>query len=314
MENNGKKQFKKIIHEIIGKQVEIDQAASYLTNMLIKNIKKTPLNKNETIDIPIGVIPNEEFKQKTKINKILGLCTISNSSSNKTSGKFLSKKTKLVNKKFYNISFEIFLKSDFKNIDNLKPKIESVIAHELNHAYVYIKKLLTQNPQKTNALNSINKRLNIAFYDTPALKEFTKMFYLNLPEEIQARVQETASILKYIEKYNYNDSIKQLYQYQPINDAIKMINYSPENLEILDKEILRSFVNSFNDKLTHNNKEYKIISNPDKFFKYWIKFINQNGMKLYKKIIKLIGNEFNINENDTIYKLDNELLNDISQF
>jgi len=248
MKEEAEKKFRGIIYEIIGKQIEIDNIASYLTNMLIANIKKNSIFGNGVHDIPMGAVGNNDFKEKTKINKITGFCIFSTSSYNKVTGSFLTKQTKFIKKNLYDISIQLYIKSDYKTIEDLKPKIESVISHELNHAYAYVQKLSKQIQSKTLALNSINKELKIIFEETPALKEFTELFYLNLPEEIQARVQETATALKYINANNTKDTIDQLYQYQPINDAIRMTNYSNENLKILDEEILQNFVNAFNKR------------------------------------------------------------------
>jgi hypothetical protein len=93
-----------------------------------------------------------------------------------------------------------------------------------------------------------------------------------------------------------------------------MIHYSFNNLSALDNSTLQNFVDTFNKSLKQENIKHKIISDPESFFKYWIKFINQNGMKLYKKILKLVGAEFNIQGNETIFKLNNDLLDDVVRF
>ncbi len=186
-----------------------------------------------------------------------------------------------------------------------------MFSHELNHAFVYIKKINTSS--KIDVYNTANRMTAFEFQHIPALKEFSQMFYLNLPEETQARVQETASILKYVDADNYNDVIKELYLYQPINDAKKMANYNLNRIKEIDRDVLRNFVDSFNNKLNlvQGKIEIKKINDIDEFFEYWLGFIRTNGVNLNKKILKLVADKFNINEERALVEMEEGLLEEI---
>jgi hypothetical protein len=125
-------------------------------------------------------------------------------------------------------------------------------------------------------------------------------------------------ILLDIEADDYNDAIKQLYLYQPINDAKRMSKYEPSDIFKLSPDILMSFINTLNkdielskNSFNFNEINFKIIEDPGVFFDYWTKFIRAGGVKLNRKILKLVADKFNIKEEEVIVKLDDELLFEI---
>ena len=249
---------------------------------------------------------SEEAIINTKIqsiNILLYVNLLDENQKNKINGKFKANETKLNTNNNFNVSIEItinLIPEDTTKLEKFIPKIESVVSHELNHAFVYVKKF--GKHAKSQVYNASSKFTRQYYSNIPALKEFIDMFYLNLPEEIQARVQETATILKSINYDNYQDVIKELYLYQPINDAKKMSNYNDDNVNQIDIETLTKFIDSFNKDVNlfktkfGTNYPFKQISNVDQFFDYWTSHIKAAGKKLNRKILKLVAQKFNINE------------------
>jgi hypothetical protein len=312
-ENKIRKIIKYILNEATGKQMTVHDSIPVLIENLLNNINGQKYNvfDGEIYDLTSRARFLPESSQETGINYVTIDVTFSVNAPMKITGSFINRKTTLNKNGFYDVFIEISLNTGGIKLKKLEKDIGKVISHELNHAFVYIKKF--KRNSKTLIYNKSNKTASLTFGNVPALKEFSKMFYLNLPEEIQARVQETAYILDNIEVNNYNDAIRELYLHQPINDAKKMSNYNIEDIQIVDKNTLRNFVDTFNSDVEKNkgNIEFKRINDIDKFFEYWIGFINSNGNKLNKKILKLVADKFNLKENTELSEMDVDLLNEI---
>ena len=270
----------------MGVQLEVNQVAENIGNEITDYINEYNklLNSGKQFS-PTFVYNNTIINLINKINIIF---TYQKTKQFKINGTFLSHKTKLTNNK-YDITINFNLENDLKQ-NNLKIKIKSVIAHELNHAFVYIKKINKHSKSQT-----YNKSIKqISFYtNNPILKEFNKMFYLTLDEEVQARVQETKIVLQNLPKTNYKETLENLLAYQPINDARKMINYKTDKILTLDKNILKQFVLDFNKSA---NTNFKLNS----FFPYWENKINLGGKKLFIKISKLVADKYNVNDEDIL--------------
>lgn len=312
MDNN----IRKIISEEIGIQFEIKDISDLLTIEVIKQLQqnKDKISDGYVYELLSSVRATNAQREITNIDSAIVNITYQKTENIKEGGKFSPQKIKPQDNGSYTIYIEL-------NISNPKVeginenKINSIISHELNHAFVYLKKFNLK--PKTPIYNETKNKMLLSFGHIDALKKFLVMFYLNLPEEIQARVQEAGSILPKINSDNYNDTIKELYKYQPINDAKRMVKYDSSDLNVLPKETLKLFVDTFNnyllsskDKFNYEDMEFKIISDPNKFFKYWTKFINYGGVKLNKKILNLVAKKFNLSENSAINELDNYLVVD----
>ena len=313
-------ELRKIIKEIIGKQIDIYNSTEEITNEMVDLIIRDEIKYPRILDgyehsFATTIRPDSVFKQSTKISQIKIAIDFTNSKENKISGTFMSGKTVLLSNDLYQIEINVEVK--INNDPKLyKKEAESIIAHELNHAFVYIKKLNKQS--KTSILNktknSINRELGVLLDKSPALKEFMDMFYLALPEEMEARIQETATQLKYINEPHYEQTIEFLRRFQPIRDSKRMRYYKLDEINKESPETLKIFVATFNANL----KEYSIGINikskndVDAFFKYWSEIINYNGDILFKKIMKLVAEKHNTFEGEIYNGLDDKLLYEIS--
>jgi hypothetical protein len=288
--NRINKIIREVLTEEMGVQTDIQNLSKFMSDWILENLSiyLQKDNFNDGIDIEI-IYPTKisnEIIDRIGLERFKVNVSASKNNSNKASGKFISKSVVRVNRGFY---VEIDLNIEFVNdINELKNEIISVINHELNHALVFLKKY--DKPSKTN---TINKMMAFEFKNNPDLIEFLKMIYLSIDEEVQARVQEVGAILKELNVDNYHDAIRELYRFQPINDASRMIKYKTDNILNLDSELLKKFIKSFkeNNKIFGVNK--KIPNSIEDFFKSFENVIYQKGLYLNKKILKLVANKFN---------------------
>jgi hypothetical protein len=285
------KPIKKIIKEEMGIQKDVHELTDYIFNEIkdikidegseIQKIIKTPSNIRDTILVDYILL------------------YLSNGDND---GSFVFGETKIVNG-FYRVSLK--LKINMDEIDKLK----SVISHELNHVYVYLKKYKTK--QKTLKYNQVFHMLKHEFNQYEPLKNFIHLLYLNLPEEIQARIQETQVILDSINNNDYNEVIRELYRYQPMNDGVRMINFNTKDILKLDESVLKQFIKTFNINKTYQGLEDNKINGIKQFFNYWCRYINKGGDKLNKKILKLVVKKYHKNENNLYEGIHTELLKEI---
>jgi len=91
-------------------------------------------------------------------------------------------------------------------------------------------------------------------------KTFLRVFYLALPDEVNARVQEIGKELKTLETKSGHETMEYLKKTRIFSDAEKMFSYIP-NLTSINNETLTNFVKNFNDRLIRYSKpNLKIVS------------------------------------------------------
>jgi len=311
----------KIIPESGGKQEEIYNFSGQITEtliMLLNNYIKfyeAKLKDGAEWHFGVSEIPTEFLKEKTNIGKIKTEVNFTYSLENIINGKFETSKTILLNDDSYEITLLLSIKTQ-NDIKTFSYELEEIVVHELHHAFRYIKTL--NKNSKANALNKTKnftwKQLQLTIQDNPTIKEFMQMIYLSLPQEIEARVQETATKLKYIKKTTPNQTIETLRQFQPLRDAKRMLNYSTKEIKKIDPEVIKPFVNAFNKNLK-TLSEYNIKNTTESFFEYWGKIIRNKGDVLFKKILRLVADKYQVkNENVLITEIDEKLLKDISGY
>jgi predicted Zn-dependent protease with MMP-like domain len=86
---------------------------------------------------------------------------------------------------------------------DLTEKIKSVLSHEIHHGFNYIKRLHKSKALVlTKVRNTVNGLYAKLYTQYPMFKYFMNAFYLNLPEERDARIQQ---LYAEIEKYKNED-------------------------------------------------------------------------------------------------------------
>lgn len=301
--------IRKTLNEEMGVQMEVKKISKEMTERILLFLSfhlKQEMFKNG-LKTKINYLCGDEHS--TPIEELIVDIVVEKSDTNNVNGNFAPDKTFRINNGFLvEINLNIKLQD---NIEELRKEIISVISHELNHAFVFIKKY----DKKSANHNRTNRFLKLGFDGYPELKQFIDMLYLITEEEVQARVQETGSLLDEIEAESFEEALRELYRFQPINDAARMAKYRVEKLlSKVPEEILADFVKAFkaNNKSFGINK--KAPNEPRDFFLYYQRVIAQQGIELNKKILKLtfakFGNNKIIQEN-TFEKIGFQLSNSI---
>lgn len=302
MEDKVRKEVRKILNEEMGVQLDIKDMSDYITNDVIDFIqsRKNKISDGKPYEFSTTIRITPAHKKVTNIDSVVVIINYQKIESNKSSGSFDRNKLKPIEDGSYFAYIKLKIESPSVYDINTK-EINLIISHELNHAFVGVKKFNLK--PKTPIYNEVKSSMLATYKHIEQFKTFLVMFYLNLPEEIQARVQEVGTILSKLESDNYSDAVKELFIYQPVNDAKRMVKYNSSELYKLPIETLNSFVDRFNkdvlmfkDKPGYEEVEFKVITEPKEFFNYWTKFINYGGVKLGQKIVNLVAKKFNIDK------------------
>jgi len=312
--------IKQLLLEYHGSQADVDDISEYVANDvfdLFQQYQNNPAILKRLDNIPFTI--NLQKQYSSKIQNVIIILTIANNEQTNITGGFNPKKIKLNDdNETYTIEIGIKIKINKSNTENIQDDILAVVSHELHHAYREIKTLGKKSKERiyTHARNATNADMRADYNKHPELKTFMDMFYLGIQPEIDARVQETASVLKKQKLNDTNDYLIYLQRFQPINDARKMMKYSGNDLKTLDSPVLTNFIHRFNANLKYiTSIEYdtvKIHTDPGAFIKYWVDRIQERGDNLFKKIMKLIFDKLNTTFHEAWSSIDLNLLENIT--
>lgn len=310
---NLRTEIKNILSEMYGISIPIDKMADSIAETTLKSLStqlKTnqithEINRFEFVISPQAKITEdkENPEKELYIEEVI-LRLVFNKDFDKLntviSGKFNPQNVKSNtsnNRNGFNIEISIELNWDFQT--NIFKDFSSVLAHELHHAYDHIIRLNKKSISKEYNKIIHGNDLNMTFLvnKNPLLKEFIKMFYLSLPEETNARVQQSYNLLKNSKYIGTKAILDNLYETQPWQDAKNMCNYDVKYiLSNISRATIQEFINLFNnnlkkllDKKDIDDKDVKYYNEPKQFFNFWRLIINRKGIKLVKKILKSIG-------------------------
>jgi hypothetical protein len=337
-----RKKIQKILKESFGVHEPTNRLAVWLTTELFDNLnyfhKQRTLNFERDI-ITLTFSPPEDIVRETLIQQIKVHVNIKNNGQNSiVGGNFDTKQTKtriINNLSVYDININLNFNWDFKT--DMSVLTTSFFQHELHHASIYI---IKQNKiSKTKYLNMVKNMpiygLDKTVEKNPALKDFINNFYLALPEEINARVQEAYNDIKQHVNLPTEELTSELYNTRAMIDAVRMINYTSQEVLLLPKEILSNFINGFNSNMktainliniqaikegertyTEQDKIKYPKTDTTGFFEFWRKRINKEGFKLFHKLIKMAGSAKNLDEAEIrcIPYLDSVLLEETIDF
>lgn len=337
-----RQKIQQILKESFGVHEPTDELAVWLSNELIANLNY--YHERGTLDFKKDIIklqftPPEDIVQKTFINLIKVNLNISDKGTinSISGGNFETRKTKrlVINNIFvYNIEINLNLNWDFKT--NINTLLTSFFEHELHHAFTHIIKL--NKKSKSKYLNMVSRMpvydLQNTLEENPILKDFIAHFYLALPEEVNARVQEAYNDIKTHLNKSEEDLMKELYKTKPMIDAGGMLTYKTDKIFSLSKEVLDNFVIQFNTNMKTainlvasevkktNDLAYTSDSikypqtDPTAFFKFWRRRINREGNKLFNKILKMVKKAKNSEEYkiESIVYIDSVILEEATGF
>ncbi len=295
-------EIRMLIREIVGYVVDVGNVSKILTNSLfdIMNKSKNDIKSyhfntySQDYEFPKLIDFTSDFFDE--INVELRVYK-SSKQTNEVSGSFDDIRTEKSIKfpKKYNVELVLKIYNwDYET--DLTKEIESVLNHELQHAFNYAKK--DDKPTSTKILNSTRNAFKQPFYVEkykmfPDFKEFLDVFYLNLPEEQDARIHQLYHELLKYKTSKLLDMVNIMKGLKSFKDFERIRNFK-NNFKEIPLEIKREFVNDFHNIL-QNNKEKSPLNNlevnypkdVDKFFEYWTNQFHYNAEILIKKAFKI---------------------------
>jgi len=193
-----------------------------------------------------------------------------------------------------------------KHSRKLEIKLESVIAHELNHVYEYYRRKLKgeKEIELTTTWASIGEnrmRRPKVLWDFWQ-RSFADYIYQSEPHEIRAFIQESKS---YVDRLDF-DTFQKTRQWKvakkmqtfDVNKFVENFNkiifkYNPEYTDKIIEMLVKDFVREYK-RLSIEFKENPLIK-PEKlermsyeeFLKFWEKRIRESGTILVKKLSRL---------------------------
>lgn len=304
-----RKMVRELIIEAYGIWPEVDMLADFMSKIVIYNILHYE-NINFAATAQLTITVPEEIREALKIRTVFVHVNNSydaNNIKNIKGGQFETNRTQLIYNNYNEREFDIHisLNLNWNEEADIKKELSSFFAHELHHAYTHIIRL--NKKSKTTIYNDIKNSARINTQDlcrdNPPLKEFMDCFYLALPEEINARVQETYNLIKTQHVKSTEEKINALKNTRPWEDAEKLSNYNVNDLLKLHDNVLDEFV-----RRVHQSKDtvlffakkdtnsIKFPTNARSFFNYWAKKFNRAGQELAFKLFKNTGALLEIHE------------------
>jgi hypothetical protein len=309
------KEINKLL-ESFGKQQDIYNSTEKITKIIVAFLNDYLENHKEILfdgsewEFSIPEIPSQQLRDSSLIEKIKVNVEYIYSSENEIGGQF--KKVKFVNN-----GYVVFLNLKIKtkrNISEHSYDIEYWLAHELHHAFRHIKTINKETRSKilNKARNYTNFEEILSIKNNPELRTFMDMFYLHLPQEVEARQQEVSTQLKNSKTNTPTETIEYLQQVNPINDARKMLNYSIENILLIDDATLNNFILVFNKNIEFLGIKKDLNYDRKSFLLYWQKKINNSGNTLLKKILRMVSDKHQLTEHNLLFsELEDSLLKEV---
>ena len=217
------------------------------------------------------------------------------------------------------LSFSIMMEDKvWDNLELLSPILDSVISHEILHAYqIYkrYKKDKTVGFGKSQLTNALTNVVRIEFL--PEWNNFLHLIYLTLNFERQARIPQALHILRREKIDSNEDFINALKKTELFNEINSLRNFNADDIiESLDKirgledllfkaqgkQKMERIMFNWNDlleKVKEKSKEVgvtvdkidavplRIRSNPKLFFEYFEKRFHKTADNMMRKLSKL---------------------------
>jgi predicted SprT family Zn-dependent metalloprotease len=222
----------------------------------------------------------------------------------------------------YSISsydFSINMKqSDLDNIENIRTKLKSVIAHEIFHSYQLYKKYKGTSKVgfgKEAVMNSFQQLLQSRW--NPEWNNFMRGIYYALRFEQQARTPQLYYELKDKGISSYEDFMRELSKTEYFNEINFLRNFSAQKMidsitkiESFEDLILQGAkgqefkenIENWNEylqiiarKLRNNNIDVdnfrgisdKVRQDPRTFFEYWEKFFDKRAEEMFRRATRI---------------------------
>ena len=215
--------------------------------------------------------------------------------------------------------FSINMKeSDLDNLDNIKTKLRSVIAHEILHSYQLYKKYKKTSKVgfgKEAVMNSFQQLLQSRW--NPEWNNFMRGIYYALRFEQQARTPQLYYELKDKGINSYDDFMREFSKTEYANEIRFLKNFSSQRMidsvskiESLEDLIVsgmrgqefRENIENWNEYLeivakklksngvdvdNFNGVSLKVRQDPRTFFEYWEKFFDKRAEEMFRRATRI---------------------------
>ncbi len=316
MESLIRKLIRKIIDEAYGVVVPMHNASKVIAKELqkrIESMRDTIINKPIRFHRTSLQFWADDFnKQGNKIKVINIIMTISDNKDKEQNFVFGTSSYSDVHQYAEGgvDGYEIFINVSVINWNkdsNLTRKFESVLTHELNHAHTISTKMSKRRKRSfTDVLNSVRKEMILRFSKDykgyNEFKYFLDTFYLNLPDERNARIQQLYTEIE--EEYkgkSPDEIIIGMANLSPYRDFKQLADFSSDVFNKTPIELKQKFISQFNDLIKSNKNKLKLPDeeiiypiDTNKFFKFWEGNFHKNADKMREKIMRLAANFNNV--------------------
>ena len=127
----------------------------------------------------------------------------------------------------------------------------------------------------------------------PQFKDFCDVFYINLPNERNARINEIHLKALDFKNKTKEEIIKEIAKLTPYSDIQRMLNFQNDiDFSQIPLEYKKEFVDKLIERIGYfkninkfQEKELQYPNDADKFLNFWAKIFRKNAIELFKKII-----------------------------
>lgn len=180
-------------------------------------------------------------------------------------------------------SFSVFIKLNIQipigDIRSERTAIRSVLAHELNHAFVFVHDV----NKKTSAMNARRKEVMLSSDKDPGVQMLNKALYLTNPMEIQARIQDIGGLVDDLKSDTAEDALSELMLYQPFMEIVDLNRMDLNTIEITDA--VQEFVRQMGG------------GDVKAFIAALDKTRDSTALKALKKTYRLVADRYSVKEN-----------------
>ncbi len=180
---------------------------------------------------------------------------------------------------------------------DLRKEINAVLKNEVHKIYNHTKNFYEKGISKSlnNIKNEIrtNKKYIDKYKDHRDIKDFMDLFYLNLPEEQDARINQVYKKMLYNKDKSIDDMIINCENLSSFEDFKAMLQFKSKYISA-PLEFQKEFIKDFDEILKNNNGKYKLSDielnypkEPSEFFEFWIKKFYENVECSRERIVEL---------------------------
>jgi hypothetical protein len=276
--------LRRLIAEVAGVQMDVKKLSERLSDATIEGIiyfsnKDPKFNDGgrRRFSVPNSLSAEEE--KNTMIHIVDLIISFAHSHDKKLIGSFNPKNMVRDEKNLLTVGIELELQLPFEELAANRTEIRSIIAHELNHAFVFIRDV----NRKSAAINGRNRRNKMSVDSKDAgVKLLYDAIYLTNPMEVQARIQDIGGLVDGLKSDTAEDAIRELLLYPPLRDLAYLNRMHLNDVVLTDA--VREFI-----RFSGGGDEKKFIDTLQKK-------VDITAREALRKVYRLLSDRYSVNE------------------